>query len=131
MHMITEDEPSYHARALYRRLSARPWRVLYVGLDVALLDYLKARLEECWIVRAPAGCVARPFIEHLRYSVLVFDEVLMDMTAREVAGWTRELAGREGRAVVVFRKWDEFEMVAGSIEGLVAAGRGERRAALM
>jgi hypothetical protein len=96
-------------------MSARPHRVLYVGLDLALLEYLKERLDECWMVRAPAACVARPFIEHLNYSLLVFDEVLMDGTARELERFTRELENRRWTPVIIFKKSDEFESLARNI----------------
>lgn len=115
MHMIAEDEPSYHPRALYLRLSARRYRILYVGLDHALFDYLQQRLEECWIVRAPAACVARLFIDKLNYAVLLFDEMLMDATARELVRFTRELPHRRCTPIIIVKKSDEFESLARAI----------------
>jgi hypothetical protein len=125
--MITEDEPSYHARALYRRLSARPCRLLYVGLDCQLLKYLEGELEDCWIVRAPAACVARSFIKHLEYSLLLFDEVLMDTTARELAAFTRGLAHRQSVPIVIVEQGDTFAWVASDIDHLLAGSREEAR----
>jgi len=119
--MITEDEPSYHARALYRRLSARPYRVLYVGLDLALLEYLTERLDECWIVRAPAACVARPFIEHLDYSLFVFDEVLMDGMAQELTRFARESAKGKDTPILTVKKSDNLELLARTITRLLTA----------
>ncbi len=101
MYMITEDEPSYHALALYRRLSARPYRILYVGLDLQLLEYLQESLQECWIVRAPAACVARLFIDKLNYAVLLFDEQLMDTTGAQLARFVRSLAHRKHTPVII------------------------------
>ncbi|HEX8494337.1 MAG TPA: hypothetical protein VF658_15920 [Pyrinomonadaceae bacterium] len=118
--MITEDEPSYHARALYRRLSRRTHRILYVGLDHALLRSLEKRLEDCWIVRAPAGCVARHFIERLKHSLLVFDEVLMDTTARELARFTREVAHREQTPVIIVKKSGGVRLLAQIISNRLA-----------
>jgi hypothetical protein len=126
--MITEDEPSYHARALYRRMSARPHRVLYVGLDLALLTYLTERLDECWVVRAPAACVARLFIKHLKHSLFVFDEVLMDGTAQELTRFTREIANRERTPILIVKKSDNLELLAITIERLLAAQERETRA---
>jgi DNA-binding response OmpR family regulator len=115
MYMITEEEPSYHLRALYRRLSARPYRILYVGLDHALLDYLQERLDDCWIVRAPAGHVARPFIDKLNYSLLLFDEDLVDTTGLALARFTRELPHRQCTPIIVTKKSDEFESLSRAI----------------
>jgi hypothetical protein len=121
--MITEDEPSYHARALYRRLSARPYRILYVGLDLALLEYLTERLDECWIVRAPAACVARTFIEHLDYSLFVFDEVLMDGTAQELTRFARESAKGKDTPILTVKKSDNLELLARTITRLLASSK--------
>jgi hypothetical protein len=127
MHMITEDEPSYHLSALYRRLSARPCRVLYVGLDGKLLQYLEESLDDCWIVRAPAGCVARCFIEHLEYALLLFDEALMDMSAQELATFARGLARRQSVPIVIVQPEEDFEWLASEIDYLLAESREEAR----
>jgi hypothetical protein len=121
MYMITEDEPSYHARALYRQLSARPYRILYVGLDLQLMEYLEKSLSECWTVRAPAGCIARPFIRELKYSLLLFDEVLIDMTARELACFTRELPHRRCTPILIVKKSDNCELLTRTITRLLNA----------
>jgi hypothetical protein len=123
MYMITEDEPSYHLIALYRRLSARPHRILYVGLDSALLKYLAGSLNACWIVRAPAACVARPFIEHLKYSLLVFDAELMDTTARELANFTRALPHRRRTPIIIIKQPDEFASLARAVTRLLPPAR--------
>jgi hypothetical protein len=117
--MITEEEPSYHFVALYRRLSRRPYRILYVGLNLTLMKYLEACLDDCWIVRAPAGCVARHFIEKLKHSLLLFDEVLMDTTGQELADFTRQLSHRERTPIIIVRKSDNFELLARTIKRLL------------
>ncbi len=119
MYMITEDEPSYHALALYRRLSKRPHRILYVGLDVQLMEYLQDRLEDCWIVRAPAACVARIFIRELKYSLLLSDEMLMDATAQELASFAREFALKEGTPFVVVKDSDDCVRLARAVRRLL------------
>ncbi len=115
MHMITEEEPTYHLIALYRRLSARPYRILYVGLDLALLAYLEDRLEDCWITRAPAGCVGRLFIEQLQRSLFLFDEVLMDMTGRELARDARKSALMPCTPIIIVKQPVNFEWLASKI----------------
>jgi hypothetical protein len=128
MRMITEDEASYHLAALYRWLSARPYRVLYVGLDLALLKYLEDSLDDCWIVRAPAGCVARPLIEHLRYSLLLCDETLMDTTARELTAFVRALANREDTPLLIINNPDDYETLALAITRRLLRARSTRPA---
>lgn len=128
MYMITEDEPSYHLTALYRWLSARPYRILYVGLDLPLLKRLEDSLEDCWIVRAPAGCVARPLIEHLRYSLLLFDATLMDTTARELAAFARTLANREDTPLLIINHPDDPETLALAITRLLLRPHSPRPA---
>jgi hypothetical protein len=119
MYMITEDEPSYHAIALYRRLSKRPHRILYVGLDHQLMEYLQDELEDCWIVRAPAACVARIFIRKLKYSLLLSDEVLMDATAQELASFAREFARKKGTPFVVVKDSDDDARLARAVRRLL------------
>ena len=119
--MITDDEPSYHFIALYRRLSARPYRILYVGLDLRLIKYLEERLEDCWITRAPSGSVARPFIVQLKHSLMLFDELLMDTTARELTCFTRTLPTRQGTPIIIVKKLDNFELLARTISRLLTS----------
>lgn len=121
MHMITDDEPSVHLIALYRRLSALPYRILYVGLDLTLLKYLEERLAECWIVRAPAGCVGRIFIEHLEYSLLLFDAELMDGMGQALAEFTRGLAHRQETPIIIVKKVQSLELLAKTIKRLLAS----------
>jgi hypothetical protein len=121
MYMITEEEPSYHLRALYRRLSARPHRILYTGLDHQLMQYLEDELEDCWIVRAPAGCIARIFIKELKHSLLLFDELLMDMTGQELATYTRGLPHRRCTPILIVKNSDNSELLARTITRLLAS----------
>jgi hypothetical protein len=125
--MIADESDYYHLSALYRRLAARPCRVLYVGLDGKLLRYLEETLDDCWIVRAPAGCVARCFIEHLEYALLLFDETLMDMSADELATFARGLERRQSVPIVIVQPEEEFEWLASDIDHLLAGSRAEAR----
>jgi len=127
MHMIADEVNYYHLSILYRRLSARPCRVLYVGLDCKLLQYLEDRLDDCWFVRAAAGCVARSFIEHLEYSLLLFDETLMDMSGRELATLTRGMERRQSVPIVIVRPGANCERLARKLDGLLAESRAEAR----
>ena len=120
MHMITEDEPSYHARALYRRLSARPYRILYVGLDHELMRYLEESMVECWLTRAPTGLIARLFIERLKHSLLLFDEILPDTTGESLACFTRSLAHREGTPIIIVKKFGDVQSLTQAILNILA-----------
>lgn len=120
MHMITDDEPSFHLIALYRRLSALPYRLLYVGLDLTLLQYLEDTLTDCWTIRAPAACVGRIFIEHLNYSLLLFDQQLMDTTGQELADFTRQLPHRQQTPIIILRKANNHALLALTIKRLLA-----------
>ncbi|HEX8000904.1 MAG TPA: hypothetical protein VF528_21160 [Pyrinomonadaceae bacterium] len=122
--MITEEEPSYHLRALYRRLSARPHRILYVGLNLQLMHYLEDELEDCWIVRAPAACVARLFIDKLNYSLLLFDEVLLDTTGLALASFTRGLAHRERTPIIIVKNADNLNLLSRAITRRLTAPQG-------
>ncbi|HEX7999976.1 MAG TPA: hypothetical protein VF528_16425 [Pyrinomonadaceae bacterium] len=117
--MITDCEPSYHARALYRRLSARPHRILYVGLDLQLQKYLQDNLAECWIVSAPAACVARLFIDKLNYSLLLFDNALTDATAQELSRYTRTLPHRAHTPIIILNPSQELKRLPKAITRLL------------
>ena len=117
--MITDDEPSYHFVLLYRRLSARPYRILYVGLNSELMTYLEQHLEDCWTTRASSASVARPFIAQLKLSLLLFDELLMDMAAQELTCFTRALMHRKRTSIIVVKKSDNFELLARTITRLL------------
>jgi hypothetical protein len=123
MHMIADCEPSYLPAAIYRRLSVRPHRILYTGLDIALLDYLEESLDDCWIVRAPAGHVARLFIDKLNYSLLLFNEQLMDTTGAELTRFVRSLAHRKHTPVIISKQSDNFELLARTITRLLAQAK--------
>ncbi len=120
MCMITECEPSHHLLALYSRLSALPYRMLYVGLDHELMYYLQDTLQDCWTVRAPAACVARPFIRELWYSVPLFDDLLMDTTARELARYTRALPQKLLTPILIVSKSDNYELLARTVRRLLS-----------
>jgi DNA-binding response OmpR family regulator len=113
MHMITEWMPRVH---LYTS------RILYAGSDLALAKFLQDELEDCQVIRCPNGSQARLFIERINYSLLLFDEALPDATGRELACLTRGLAKRQCSLIIVVKMSDDFELLAGTIKRLLAAG---------
>jgi hypothetical protein len=119
--MITDDEPSYHFIALYRRLSARPYRILYVGLDSELMNYLEQHLEDCWTTRAPSASVARPFIVQLKHSLMLFDELLMDTTPQELTRFTRALAHTKRTPIIIVKNSDNLELLVRTITRLLTS----------
>jgi hypothetical protein len=83
------------------------------------MKYLEEHLEDCWTTRAPSGSVARPFIEQLKHSLMLFDEVLMDTTAQELTCLTRALKHRKCTPISVVKKSDNFELLARTIKRLL------------
>jgi DNA-binding response OmpR family regulator len=78
------------------------YRILYVGNDLALQKYLQSELRDCQVVRCPDGS-ALTLIKEISYSLLLFDEVLPDMTGKELAGLTRALPHRERTPIITIR----------------------------
>lgn len=85
------------------------------------MNYLQDRLDDCWTVRAPAACVARILIRGLPYSLLLFDDVLMDSTGAELTRFVRSLEHRRHTPITLFRRRDNLELLARTITRLVAA----------
>jgi DNA-binding response OmpR family regulator len=117
--MITEEVyPVHLPPALYN--------ILYVGYDLALLDYLQEELENCCAVRCPTGSVARALIKGIEHSLLLFDEELPDMSGEELAEFTRSVPRREQTPIVVFKASDDFEELASAIT-LLLVQEGAKR----
>ncbi len=125
MHMITDEMPRFHPRRYSHH-------ILYVGNDLRLSKFLKDRLKDCQIVRAPTGHVASIFIKsEIKKSLLLLDENLPDTTGLMLASFTRSLEHRklmpiiilsENRckgAGVIFKKPNDLELLAGAIEDLL------------
>jgi hypothetical protein len=101
--------------------------MLYAGNDLALLRFLQDELEDCQVVGCPNGSLARLFITHINYAVLLFDEALPDATGRELADFARTVAQRAETPVVVVRRDDEFGWLAWHIEASLALSREQAR----
>jgi DNA-binding response OmpR family regulator len=88
------------------------FRLLYIGNNLSLLKFLKSTLSkvDCFVVRAPTGYVARPFIKNINYSLLLCDKELPDTNALELASFTR--AHRECTPLVIFRQAQAFDSLA-------------------
>jgi DNA-binding response OmpR family regulator len=83
-------------------------RILYVGTELTLLKFLQDELKDCQIVRCPVGSIARTFIERIKYSLLLLDEELPDMTGLELESFTRKLKHRERTPVIIVKDSDNF-----------------------
>jgi PleD family two-component response regulator len=112
--MITEEVRPFHPPPF-------SYRILYAGNDHALEKYLQDELEDCQVVRCPNGSQARLFIKGINHSLLLFDELLPDATGEELERFTRSLVKREHTPVIIFKKSDDFELLASAITRLLAA----------
>lgn len=101
-------------------------RILYVGLDLKLLEFLQGSLESCQIIRCPIGSVARILIKELKYSVIISDEELMDTSGLELAHFARTiehhahtpiilLSDTEYDSEVILCKASDFELIVETI----------------
>ena len=129
--MCTASHPPYRP--------PRSRRVLYVGGDHALLNFLNNTLPDCDVVRAPAEVVARIFIEgQINYSLLLFDAELPDSTGPKLAALARSQKHRERTPIVILSEVEEgcagegvfyetpnhFGRLAATIERLLATSGG-------
>jgi hypothetical protein len=55
----------------------------------------------------------------VNYSLLLFDEVLLDTTGLEVACFMQELAHRQSTPFITVKKSDDFELLASTIIDLL------------
>ena len=113
MHMITDEMPRFHPR--YSQ------RILYVGRDHSLSKFLSDELEDCQVVRCPDGSQARVFIEHIKYSLLLFDEELPDTTGRALMRFARSLTRRKRTPTIILNKLTSLEGLASVIPHLLPA----------
>jgi hypothetical protein len=99
MLIIADYECGFHP------IPSRTYRyhVLYTGNDLALLKSLKDRLTDGRIVRSPSGSVTRLLIASINYSLLLFDEVLLDETGKELEGFARALPHHTRTPIIIFR----------------------------
>jgi DNA-binding response OmpR family regulator len=77
-------------------------RILYIGYDLSLFQFLSKILEDCQIIRCPGGSLARLLIESpIEYWLLLLDEELPEMTGLVLARFAREQAHRVRTPVIV------------------------------
>jgi DNA-binding response OmpR family regulator len=100
-------------------------RILYVGHDLTLLDFLRDMLRDYRIVRCPSGRLARPLIEsEINYALLLFDDKLTDMTGVELEQFARSQKHRKQTPVVIFKKSGDFGSMVETIIRLLDRGAG-------
>ena len=118
MCIITDCELVFHLRPLptYRH------RILYAGNDLALSKRLQETLRDCQTIRAPDGSIARLFIEHINYSLLLFDQALPDATGTELVEFTRALPHRERMPLKLISPNERAASIVKSIARLLATG---------
>jgi len=77
-------------------------RILYVGRDLTLLNFLNSALKDCLVVRSLGGSDARLLIKsNINYSLLLFDDDPLGTTGPMLARFTRELAHREHTPIII------------------------------
>lgn len=100
------------------------YRILYVGSDLALTAFLKDALSrlDCFVVRSPDVRLSYCLIEsEIKYSLLLFDEVLPDMTGQELEQFARTVKHRKQTPVVIYQKSDDYILVVETIIPLLGA----------
>ncbi|HEV7843034.1 MAG TPA: hypothetical protein VGO69_05020 [Pyrinomonadaceae bacterium] len=106
--MITEEAHPFHPPPF-------SYRILYAGNDHRLSEFLRQRLEDCYVTRSPIGSVAHLLIKGVNYSLLLFDEMLPDKTGAELESFTRRLPQREDMPVIIIKDGDTFDGLAQAI----------------
>jgi DNA-binding NtrC family response regulator len=97
-------------------------RILYVGHDLILLQFLSDMLEDCRIVRCPSGSLARPLIKsEINYSLLIFDDKLTGMTGEELEQFACSQKHRKQTPIVIFKKSGDFDSMVETIIRLLGA----------
>ncbi len=96
-------------------------RSLYVGNNLAFLEYLQRALLECQLVRCPDGKTARLFMARLDYCLLLVDEELPDTTGRELAEFNCSLERQPCTPFIIVKKSDDFELLTQSIREVWAS----------
>jgi DNA-binding response OmpR family regulator len=106
------------------------YRILYVGRDHVLTSFLKGALSPlgCYVVRCPSGRLSYCLIESempyiggsaIKYSLFLFDEVLPDMTGRELAKFTCSVWHRKQTPILIVKQSDDWERLLKDIKRLL------------
>jgi DNA-binding response OmpR family regulator len=112
VYIIPDGQPVVHP------LCSR--RILYTGHDLLLLQFLQYSLEDCRVVRCPDGSQARLFIKKIEYSLLLFDEELLDTTGEALKDFTRALS-RRTPPIMIVQGTEDFESLARAITRMLTA----------
>ena len=94
------------------------YRILYVGRDHALLEFLQDALSrlDCFVVRCPRGSEARSFIAGIDYSLLLFDDELPDISGSELEKLARQFPHREHTPIIIIKRSDDFDSLIETIK---------------
>jgi DNA-binding response OmpR family regulator len=77
-------------------------RILYIGYDLSLLQFLSKILEDCIVVRSPGGSLASLLIEsRIEYRLLIVDDELPEMTGLALVSFVREQAHRVRTPMII------------------------------
>jgi DNA-binding response OmpR family regulator len=93
-------------------------RILYVGRDLTLLDFLRDLLKKTddAIVRCPDGRLSFCLIESdIKYSLLLFDAELPDMTGAELECFARSLPHREQTPIIILKNSSDLDPLVSAI----------------
>jgi hypothetical protein len=87
-------------------------RILYVGLNLALLRSLQAALTDCKVVRSPGGSDARLLIgSDIKYSLLLFDDEPLNTTGAGLKCFACSLKHRQQTPVIIYQESDDYNLV--------------------
>lgn len=91
-------------------------RILYVGLDHALVVFLNKALEDCQTVRSPSGRDSQCLIESdIKYSLLLFDDELPDTTGAKLKRFAHKLPHRKQTPIIIYKRTDDLSLLVDSI----------------
>ena len=87
-------------------------RILYVGLDLNLLQILNGILTGCRVVRCPGGSNAYLLIKSdIKYSLLLFDDEPLGTTGAELKRFAHSLEHRKHTPVIIHQKSDDLNLL--------------------
>ena len=74
-------------------------------------------------MRAPDGSIARLFIKHINYSLLLFDHELPDTTGTELVKFTRTLPHRERTPIKLISPSEREARIVETIARLLSTAK--------
>lgn len=124
--MIAECAPSFHHMSSHR--------ILYVGHDLILLEYLHGALKDCLVVRCPGDSLAVSLIKsEINYSLFLLDEKLPETTGQELADFAHGVRHRARTPIIIlsankarcagegvfFKRPDDLKVIVSAIKHLL------------